>query len=68
MAERKTRTKATRLALLGAFALVAAAGCQSYDRPNAPFPDIQAVGLDGTGWDKQALAGKPWVINLWVPR
>ncbi len=68
MTQRRTRAKATRLALLGAFALAAAAGCQSYDRPNAPFPNIQAAGLDGTNWDKQALAGKPWVINLWVPR
>ncbi|MGI5862370.1 MAG: hypothetical protein ACOX6T_09975 [Myxococcales bacterium] len=68
MIQRNTRARAARLALLGVFAVAAAAGCQSYDRPNAPFPDIQATGLDGTTWDRQALAGKPWVINLWVPR
>ena len=58
---------ATRLALL-TVAAAFAAGCQSYSRPNAPFPELQATGLDGETWNRERLAGKPWVINLWVPR
>ena len=57
-----------RHAALAALALaLAAAACDRVDRPNRPLPDFQAQGLDGTEWSRERLAGKPWVINLWVP-
>jgi hypothetical protein len=56
------------VALAALAALVALGACERYDEPNAPLPDIQAIGLDGSAWNRQALKGKPWVINLWVPR
>lgn len=53
------------LILLGTLVL---ASCEHVDRPNRPLPDIKAARLDGGGRiDPDALRGKPWLINLWVP-
>lgn len=41
--------------------------CERVDRPNRPLPEIKAERLDGTKVDRDALIGKPWLINLWVP-
>ncbi len=54
------------------FAIAAAAsaiapGCDGTERPNRPVAAFSADGLDGTPWDSDALRGKPWVINVWMP-
>lgn len=62
-------TSSVRLFALTAVTLAAvgAAGCEQYDKPNVPLPQFQAVGLDGTRFTRESLAGQPWVINLWMP-
>jgi hypothetical protein len=52
------------LALLG---LLALAGCDKFDRPNRALPAFEATGLDGSAWNRDRLAGRPFVVNLWVP-
>lgn len=48
---------------------VLAGGCESYERPRRPLPEGFAMQvLDGGRLDAAALRGRPWVINLWVPR
>jgi peroxiredoxin len=44
-----------------------APGCDATQRPNRPIAPFAADGLDGTQWDGQALRGRPWVINVWMP-
>lgn len=54
------------LALLPA--LLAAAGCGYYDKPNKPLPeDFKVVTLDGKTLSRSDFVGKPWLINIWVP-
>lgn len=43
------------------------AACDDFSRPNRPLPEFAATGLDGERWSRESFAGKPWVINLWVP-
>jgi hypothetical protein len=62
----RVRRSTLGLALATAAALVLA-GCETYSRPNRDLPTFKATGLDGTDWSREALAGRPWVINLWVP-
>lgn len=46
-----------------------ASGCESYERPRRPLPaDFSMQVLGGGRLDVAALRGRPWVINLWVPR
>ncbi len=52
---------------LGALALALLAGCDRYDRLDRPLPKFTATTLDGRTIDSDSLAGKPWIINLWVP-
>lgn len=52
---------------LAAAAAGSAAACDGTERPNRPVATFAADGLDGTQWDGQALRGKPWVINVWMP-
>ncbi|HEY3447156.1 MAG TPA: hypothetical protein VGK67_12365 [Myxococcales bacterium] len=54
-------------ALLVAFALLLLAGCDRYDKRDRPLPKFSATTLDGKPIDPAFLAGKPWVIHLWVP-
>ncbi len=51
------------LPLLGLLLL----GCEPVSRPNRPLPAIEGTYLDGRALSKASLAGKPWVVNLWVP-
>ena len=50
-----------------AFWLILLAGCARYDRLDRPLPRFTATTLDGRTVDPSSLAGKPWIINLWVP-
>jgi peroxiredoxin len=54
------------LAVAAAVAGLAPA-CDATERPNRPLAPFSADGLDGTPWDSQALRGRPWVINVWMP-
>ena len=51
-------------ALLG---LLLLAGCERYDRLDRPLPSFTATTLDGREITEATLAGKSWIINLWVP-
>jgi hypothetical protein len=59
------RSTSTALALCAV--ALAAAACDSFSRPNRPPGPFAADGLDGRLWDNEALRGKPWVVNLWMP-
>ncbi|WNG58512.1 hypothetical protein F0U59_30030 [Archangium gephyra] len=62
----RSRGRAFGRLLLGLCVL--ASGCDVYDKPHRPVPDtFKAHFADGTPLDRQALMGRPWVINLWVP-
>ena len=54
-------------ARIGLLALVLLAGCERYDRLDRPLPKFTATTLDGRTLDADALKGKPWLVNLWVP-
>jgi hypothetical protein len=48
--------------------LIGLAGCDYYAKPTRPVPDhFEAQLLDRGTLDGSALAGKPWVISIWVP-
>jgi hypothetical protein len=48
--------------------LFALAACEHYERPNRPLPeDFSAVTLAGQTLDRDALRGRPWVVNVWLP-
>ncbi len=49
------------------FSLLSA--CDAVDRPHRPVPELffGATTLEGTPVTRASLAGKPWVINLWLP-
>lgn len=50
-------------------ALLLLSACERVDRPMRPLPDqfFTAKTLDGRQVDRAFLAGRPWVVNLWVP-
>ncbi|WXH27891.1 hypothetical protein WA016_01817 [Myxococcus stipitatus] len=55
------------LLLLLPLALVLGA-CDRYDRPGIPVPEtLRAETLEGARIDREALLGRPWVINVWAP-
>jgi len=31
-----------------------------------PVPDFNLEGVNGEQWNKEALSGKPWIINFWA--
>jgi hypothetical protein len=48
--------------------LVLAAGCDYYAKPYRPLPATFAVAtLDDRSVTREAMRGKPWVINVWLP-
>lgn len=49
--------------------LLLASACEVVERPMRPLPDqfFEAKTLDGRSVDRAFLAGRPWVVNLWVP-
>lgn len=55
--------------LLASVALLALSACDRVERPMRPLPPqfYDARTLDGRVVDQAFLAGRPWVINLWVP-
>jgi len=56
----------TRAALL--LLALAAAGCDPVDRINRPLPaHLSLLALDGRRLERESLAGRPWVVSLWVP-
>jgi len=42
-------------------------GCDGTSRPNRPPAPFAADGLDGKRWDNDALRGRPWIVNVWMP-
>jgi hypothetical protein len=55
----------TRAALL---LLTLAAGCDTLDRVNRPLPEHFSVQAHDRGrMAREAMAGRPWVVELWVP-
>jgi hypothetical protein len=52
---------------MGLAAIAALSACERYDEVDLPLPPIPAHRVDGTPLGPGALAGKPWVVNLWVP-
>lgn len=51
-----------------ALAAIGLAGCDQYAKPNRPLPDSLVLHtLDGATLRPSDLAGKPWVISIWVP-
>ena len=50
------------------FLVSVASGCDYYAKPHRSLPDsFQVQTLEGGQLDVQAMHGKPWVINLWMP-
>ena len=42
-------------------------GCEYYEKPNRPMPDLGLVALDGTPITLESMKGTAWVINIWLP-
>ena len=54
-------------AAFGAMVLLALAGCEARYTPR-PLPASFAVRkLDGERIDPEAMRGRPWLVNLWLP-
>jgi hypothetical protein len=50
------------------FGALLLASCETYTTPHRLLPEnLQLKTLDGQTLTREDLAGKPWVINLWVP-
>lgn len=48
-------------------ALALAAGCDTIDRINRPLPQHFSVQTPAGRVERESLAGRPWVVELWVP-
>jgi hypothetical protein len=65
--------RALRQALLGALLLASACTARKTEPPPAAapatFPPLTLRGSfsDGTPLSMEALRGRPWVINVWLP-
>ena len=42
-------------------------GCDHYETPNQPFPDLGLKTLEGESISAASFQGKPWVISVWLP-
>lgn len=42
-------------------------GCDRVSARDLPFPDLKASTLTGEPLPRAHFAGKPWIINVWVP-
>jgi hypothetical protein len=48
-------------------ALALAAGCDTIDRVNRPLPQHFSLRAPDGRVERESLAGRPWVVALWVP-
>lgn len=42
-------------------------GCDYYEKPNQPMPDLGLVALDGKTFSPESMKGSAWVITAWLP-
>ena len=56
-----------RWTVLPLCALALATGCDPIDRVNRPLPQHFSVLAPDGRVEREGLAGRPWVVELWVP-
>lgn len=44
-----------------------AGGCDYYEKPNQPMPDLGLSKADGRSLSPEMMKGSPWIISVWLP-